>query len=75
MRDHTNSICGVAATTYWMERDPQSFRHKLNIEDDEEHSGEAKTRAPLVYGGYPWSYIIESWSLHGHSLAWGFNEN
>lgn len=70
MRDHTNSIYGVAATTYWTKRDPQSFRQKLNIKDDDEHSGEAKTKAPLVYGEISWL----SMELHNRELAiaWAF---
>jgi hypothetical protein len=36
--DHTNCVCGVAATMYCKERGPQRFGRKLSSEDDEERS-------------------------------------
>ena len=33
LRDHTNCVCGVAATVYWREQDPWRFGRKLDSED------------------------------------------
>ena len=39
LRDHTNHICGVAATVYRREQGPRRFGRKLNSEDGGERSG------------------------------------
>ena len=31
MRDHTNRICGVAATMYWRPQGPRRFDQKLDV--------------------------------------------
>ena len=37
MRDHTNRVCGVAATAYRREHGPRWFGRKLDSEDGGEH--------------------------------------
>ena len=44
LRDHTNRVCGVAATVYRREQDPRWFGRKLDSEDGREHPGEALPR-------------------------------
>ena len=39
LRDHTNRVCGVAATVYRREQGPWRFSQKLDSEDSEERSG------------------------------------
>ena len=39
MRDHTNRVCGVAATVYRREQGPRRFDRKLDSEDGGERSG------------------------------------
>ena len=39
MRDHTNRVCGVAATVYQREQGPWRFGRKLDSEDGGEWSG------------------------------------
>ena len=41
LRDHTNRVCGVAATVYRREQGPRRFGRKLDSEDGGEHLGEA----------------------------------
>ena len=45
LRDHTNLVCGVAATMYWREQGPWHFGKKLDSEDGGEHLGEACRKA------------------------------
>ena len=45
LRDHTNCICGVAATVYRREQGPRCFGWKLDSEDGGEHPGEACQKA------------------------------
>ena len=45
LRDHTNCVCGVAATVYQREQGPQRFGRKLDSEDGGEHLGEACRKA------------------------------
>ena len=56
LRDHTNRICGVAATVYRREQGPQRFGQKLDSEDGGEHLGEACRKArrrPTYMWGRP----------------------
>ena len=39
LRDHTNRVCGVAATMYRREQGPWHFGQKLNSKDGRERSG------------------------------------
>ena len=39
LRDHTNRVCGVAATVYRREQGPRRFGRKLDSEDGGEQSG------------------------------------
>ena len=39
LRDHTNHVCGVAATIYRREQVPRRFSRKLDSEDSGERSG------------------------------------
>ena len=41
LRDHTNRVCGVAATVYRREQGPRHFGRKLDSEDGGEHPREA----------------------------------
>ena len=53
LRDHTNCVCGVAATVYRREQDPWRFGRKIDSEDGGEHPGEACGRHvgdPLACG-------------------------
>ena len=50
LRDHTNRVCGVAATVYWREQGPRRFDRKLDSEDGGEHLGEASQRPTCVWG-------------------------
>lgn len=45
LRDHTNRVCGVAATVYRREQGPRRFGRKLDSEDGGEHPGEACRKA------------------------------
>ena len=45
LRDHTNRVCGVAATVYRREQGPWRFGQKLNSEDGGEHPREACWKA------------------------------
>ena len=45
LRDHTNRVCGVAATVYRMEQSPRCFGRKLDSEDGGEHPEEACRKA------------------------------
>ena len=56
LRDHTNRICGVAATVYRREQGPWRFGRKLDSEDGGEHPGEAcwkARRRPTSVWGRP----------------------
>ena len=58
LRDHTNRVCGVAATVYWREQGPWHFDRKLDSEDGGERSGRGfamscLTRDPLTRGEGP----------------------
>ena len=55
LRDHTNCVCGVAATVYRREQGPWRFDQKLDSKDGEEHPGRGfatsgLTRDPLAHG-------------------------
>ena len=77
LRDHTNRVCGVAATVYRREQGPRRFGQKLDSEDGGEQSRrgllEDTPETHLHVGkarGYPWSYL--TWSL---ALARASNED
>ena len=53
LQDHTNCVCGVAATVYRREQGPRHFGRKLDSEDSGEHPGEVAGRHvgdPLARG-------------------------
>ena len=70
LRDHTNHVCGVAATVYQRKQGPQRFGRKLDSEDRGELSERGFPKGTLeshlhmgkAYG-YPWSYPTESLAL------------
>ena len=75
LRDHTNRVCGVAATVYRREQDPRRFGRKLDSEDGGERSrrgllkGTSETRLRMGKArGYPRSYPTESLALARDSL-------
>ena len=75
LRDHTNHVCGVAATMYRREQGPRRFGRKLDSEDDGERSGrglsEGTPETHLRVGkarGYPRSYPTGSLALARDSL-------
>ena len=75
LRDHTNRVCGVAATVYRKEQGPRWFGRKLDSEDGGERSGrglpEGTPETHLRMGkawGYPWSYLTGSLALARDSL-------
>ena len=45
LQDHTNRVCGVAATVYRRKQGPRRFGRKLDSEDSGEHPGEAVRKA------------------------------
>ena len=58
LRDHTNRICGVAATVYRREQGPWCFGRKLDSEDSVERSGRGfatsgLTGDPFAHGEGP----------------------
>ena len=70
MRDHTNRVCGVAATVYRREQGPRRFGRKLDSEDGGEPSGRGWSKGTpethLHVGkarGYPQSYLTRSLAL------------
>ena len=70
MRDHTNRVCGMAATVYRREQSPQHFDRKLDIKDDEERSrrdlleGTPETHLRMEKArGYPRSYPTGSLAI------------
>ena len=70
LRDHTNRVCGVAATVYRREQGPRRFGRKLNSKNGREHPGEAcrkaRQRSTCVWG--------RPEAIHGvtRSGAWPF---
>ena len=75
LRDHTNHVCGVAATVYRREQGPRCFDRKLGSEDVGEQSErglpEGTSETHLHVGkaqGYPWSYPTRSLALARDSL-------
>ena len=77
LQDHTNRVCGVAATVYRREQGPRRFGQKLDSEDGGERSGrglpESTQETHLHVGkarGYPRSYPTKSLAL-----ARGSNED
>jgi hypothetical protein len=54
-RDHINNVCGVAATVYRREQDPQQFGQKLNSEDRGVWSGRGHLEDPLARKEGPWA--------------------
>ena len=83
LQDHTNRVCGVAATVYRMEQGPWRLGQKLDNEDGGERSGRgfAKsglTRDPLACGeGLGLSTELPDRELGpcGGFLATGSNED
>ena len=70
--DHTNRVCGVAATVYWREQGPRRFGRKLDSEDGGEHPGEAcrkaRRRPTCVWGRPEAIHGVTrpgAWSLRG----------
>jgi hypothetical protein len=53
LQDHTNRVCGEAATMYRRGRDPQRFSRKLDSEDGGSIRQEARSGAPLARGEEP----------------------
>ena len=45
LRDHTNRVCGVAATMYRRKQGPRRFGQNLDSQDGGEHPGEACRKA------------------------------
>jgi hypothetical protein len=75
LRDHTNRVCGVAASAYRREQGPQRFGRKLDSKDGGEQSGRGLSKGTpethLHVGkaqGYPRSYPIGSLALARDSL-------
>ena len=48
LRDHTNRVCGVAATVYRREQGPWRFGLKLDSEDGGERSGRGFATSGLI---------------------------
>ena len=72
LRDHTNRVCGVAATVYRREQGPRHFGRKLDTEDGREHLGEACRKArrrPTCAWGRPEAIHgvtqLGAWPLRG----------
>ena len=72
LRDHTNCVCGVAATVYRREQGPLRFSRKLDSEDGGEHLGEACRKArrrPTCAWGRPKAIHgvtrLGAWPLRG----------
>ena len=75
LRDHTNHVCGVAATMYRREQGLRHFDQKFNSEDGGERSrrglpeGTPETHLRMEKArGYPWSYPTGSLALARDSL-------
>ena len=75
LRDHTNRVCGVAATVYRREQGSRRFGQKLDSEDGGERSGRGlpngTSETHLRVGkalSYPWSYLTRSLALVRDSL-------
>ena len=75
LRDHTNRVCGVAATLYRREQGSRRFGWKLDSEDGGEQSGRGLSKGTpethLRVGkaqGYPQSYPTRSLALMRDSL-------
>ena len=75
LRDHTNRVCGVAATVYQREQVPRRFGWMLDSEDGGEWSGRGlpegtpKTHLCMEKArGYPRSYPTRSLALARDSL-------
>ena len=83
LRDHTNRVCGVAATVYRREQGPRRFGRKLDTEDGGERSRRGfatsgLTRDPLMRGKGPeLSTELPDLELGPHEgfLARGSNED
>ena len=72
LRDHTNRVCGVAATVYRREQGPRRFGRKLDSEDGGEHPREACRKArqrPTCVWGRPEAIHgvtrLGAWPLQG----------
>ena len=48
LRDHTNRVCGVAATVYRREQGPWCFGQKLDSEDGRKGSGRGFAMSGLI---------------------------
>ena len=75
LRDHTNHICGVAATVYRREQGPWQFGQKLDSKNNGECSGRGLLEGtPETHlhvendRGYPRSYPTRSLALARDSL-------
>jgi hypothetical protein len=75
LREHTNRVCGVAASVYRREQGPRRFSRKLDSKDGEERSGRGLLKGTpethLRVGkaqGYPRSYPTGSLALARDSL-------
>ena len=75
LQDHTNCVCGVAATVYRREQGPRRFGRKLDSEDGGKQSErglpEGTPKTHLRVGktrGYPRSYPTGSLALARDSL-------
>ena len=83
LRDHTNRVCGVAATVYRREQGPRCFGRKLDYEDGREQSRRhfatsGLTGDPLARGEGPeLSIELPNWELSPCEgfLARGSNED
>jgi hypothetical protein len=73
LQDHTNHVCGVAATLYRWEQGLRYFSKKLDSEDNREHPRESKSGAPLTRGEDLWLStklpIQGAWPLHELPVA------
>ena len=72
LRDHTNYVCGVAATVFRREQGPRRFGRKLDSEDSGENLGEACRKAhqrPTCAWGRPEAIHrvtrLGAWPLRG----------
>jgi hypothetical protein len=77
LRDHTNRICGVAATVYRREQSPWRFGRKLDRKTKGSNSGETISETHLCVGkvrdihGVTWPGPWPLWRLPCEGLQWG----
>ena len=65
LRDHTNRICGVAATVYRREQGLQRFGQKLDSEDGAERSGRGLPKGTLETHLHVGKARVGPWPLGG----------